>query len=104
MAMTDLRRPTPKLRAAVVLAGNEIRKLNFGRADRQLSIGSGPCAGGCDRLRARDAGAGRDRSPDRAGGAPGTGRAGGVSTISERPEREVSKWTRNWAGANSWER
>jgi hypothetical protein len=31
--MTDLERSHAELRAAVLLAGNEIRKLNFGRAD-----------------------------------------------------------------------
>ena len=33
MAMTDLQRSHAELRAAVILAGKEIRKLNFGRAD-----------------------------------------------------------------------
>ena len=33
MAMTDLQRSHAELRAAVILAGREIRKLNFGRAD-----------------------------------------------------------------------
>jgi hypothetical protein len=31
MAMTDLQRSHAELRAAVILAGKEIRKLNFGR-------------------------------------------------------------------------
>ena len=31
--MTDLQRSHAELRAAVILAGKEIRKLNFGRAD-----------------------------------------------------------------------
>jgi hypothetical protein len=31
--MTDLQRPGAELRAAVILAGKEIRKLNFGRAE-----------------------------------------------------------------------
>ena len=31
--MTDLQRSHAELRAAVVLAGKEIRKLNFGRGD-----------------------------------------------------------------------
>ena len=31
--MTDLQRSHAELRAAVMLAGKEIRKLNFGRAD-----------------------------------------------------------------------
>jgi len=33
MALTDLQRSHAELRAAVILAGKEIRKLNFGRAD-----------------------------------------------------------------------
>jgi hypothetical protein len=33
MAMTDLQRSHAELRAAVILAGKEIRKLNFGRRD-----------------------------------------------------------------------
>jgi hypothetical protein len=33
MAMTDLQRSHAELRAAVILAGREIHKLNFGRAD-----------------------------------------------------------------------
>ena len=32
-AMTELQRSHAELRAAVMLAGKEIRKLNFGRAD-----------------------------------------------------------------------
>jgi hypothetical protein len=31
--MTDLQRSHAELRASVILAGKEIRKLNFGRAD-----------------------------------------------------------------------
>ena len=31
--MTDLQRSHAELRAAVILAGKEIRKLNFGKAD-----------------------------------------------------------------------
>jgi hypothetical protein len=33
MAMTELQRSHTELRAAVILAGKEIRKLNFGRAN-----------------------------------------------------------------------
>ena len=33
MAMTELQRSHAELRAAVILAGKEIRKLNFGRVD-----------------------------------------------------------------------
>jgi hypothetical protein len=36
MAMTDLQRSHAELRAAVILAGKEIRKLNFGRADSPM--------------------------------------------------------------------
>ena len=35
-AITDLERPRADLRAAVLLAGQEIRKLNFGRADSRV--------------------------------------------------------------------
>jgi len=36
--MTDLQRSHAELRAVVVLAGKEIRKLNFGRADSPLLV------------------------------------------------------------------
>jgi hypothetical protein len=36
MAITDLQRSHAELRAALILAGKEIRKLNFGRADNPV--------------------------------------------------------------------
>jgi hypothetical protein len=36
MAMTELQISHTELRAAVILAGKEIRKLNFGRADNPV--------------------------------------------------------------------
>jgi hypothetical protein len=36
--MTDLQRSHAELRAAVILAGKEIRKLNFGRADNPVLV------------------------------------------------------------------
>jgi hypothetical protein len=36
--MTDLQRSHAELRAAVILAGKEIRKLNFGRVDNSVLI------------------------------------------------------------------
>ena len=36
--MTDLQRSHAELRAAVILAGKEIRKLNFGRADSPVLV------------------------------------------------------------------
>jgi len=36
--MTELERSHAELRAAVILAGKEIRKLNFGRADSPVLV------------------------------------------------------------------
>ena len=38
MIMTDLERSHAELRAALILAGKEIRKLNFGRADGPVLV------------------------------------------------------------------
>jgi hypothetical protein len=38
MALTDLQRSHAELRAAVILAGKEIRKLHFGRADSPVLV------------------------------------------------------------------
>src|ERR1035441_2728230 len=53
MAMTDLQRSHAELRAAVILAGKEIRKLNFGASRQPRPCDSSACPAGLPRRRAK---------------------------------------------------